>query len=177
MCNRLESPCGAPPFGGLTSSMCGTCQANASISADKCAVSDSSPCVTFGPRRTGHTEKGVSKRCFRLHIQHVCYQSSYSAVVQSHSLTSINGNGAENNTGESKDEREKQIKQVSASAFSHLYPFTARQTSLWSITLAEKLWVVLCFISNLRFSLSNIRGGKYELTALTPIHRQVSHFM
>lgn len=117
MCNRLEIPCGAPPFGGLTSSMCGTCQANASITADKCAVSDSSPCVTFGPRRTGHTEKGVSKRCFRLHIQHVCYQNSYSTVVQ-HSLTSINGNGAENNTGDSKDEREKQIKQASASTFS-----------------------------------------------------------
>lgn len=161
--------------------MCGTCQANTNIGADKCARSDSSPCVTFGPRRMGHTEKGVSERRFRLHIQPVCQQNSYATVCQGCCATFRNGNTAENNTENSKDSVMSATRDSEADETNSCFFFSIRLLlggrTLWSITGAEKLWVVCASSWTCDFSLSNIRGGKYELTALTPIRRQVSHFM
>lgn len=143
--------------------MCGTCQANTNITADKCARNDSSPCVTFGPQRMGHTAKGVSKCCFRLHIQHVCYQNSYTTVFQGFSTTFINGNGAENNTEESKGSVvsatwESEADKTNSCFFFYIHLLQGGQT-LWSITFAEKLWVVCASSSTCDF-LSAIYVGE-----------------
>lgn len=96
-------------------------------------------------------------------------------------MTFRNGNSAENNTEESEDSvmsatRESEADKTNSYFFFSIHLLLGGHP-LWSITVAEKLWVVCASSSTCDFSLSNIRGGKYELTALTPIHRQVSHFM
>lgn len=142
--------------------MCGTCQANTSITADKCAGSDSSPYVTFGPQRMGHTEKGVSKCCFRLHIQHVCYQNSYTTVFQWYSATFINGNSAENNTEENKDTVMSATWESEADETSPYFIYICLLLgghTLWSITFAQKLWVVCASSSTYDF-LSGIFVGE-----------------
>lgn len=87
----------------------------------------------------GMHKEGVSKRCFRLHIQHVCYQNSYTTVFQGYSATFINENSAENNTEETEDSVmsatcESEADKTSLYFFIYIHLLLGEHT-LWSVTV------------------------------------------